>query len=302
VIRGDVSRAVSGIARYTSPDEDSARWHGFPFRDGDIVISTRSKSGTTWVQMICALLVFGGPDLPRSLAELSPWLDWEVEPRDEVVARLAAQRHRRIIKSHTPLDGLPLDERATFVVVARHPLDAAVSLYHQGDNLDRARLAQLTGSAPPAAEARPSVGAWLRQWIAWDGAPAERLDSLPGMIHHAADAWVRRDRSNVVLVHYDDLVADLPAEMGRLAGRLDIDVDAAQVGELARHATFTAMRDRATAVAPDRLGVLREPSRFFRRGTSGAGDELLTPVELAAYRRRVARLGPADAVAWLHRW
>ena len=44
--------------RYRSDDEDSGRWSGFPFRDGDIVISTRSKSGTTWMQMICALLIF----------------------------------------------------------------------------------------------------------------------------------------------------------------------------------------------------------------------------------------------------
>ena len=30
-------------------------------------------------------------------------------------------------------------------MTARHPLDMAVSLYHQGDNIDRARLRQLTG-------------------------------------------------------------------------------------------------------------------------------------------------------------
>ena len=48
--------------RYQSPDEDSARWLGFPFRDGDIVISSRSKTGTTWVQMICALLIFRHPN------------------------------------------------------------------------------------------------------------------------------------------------------------------------------------------------------------------------------------------------
>ncbi len=296
---------VSDTTRRTSPDEDSARWDGFPFRDGDIVVSTRSKSGTTWVQWICALLVFGGPDLPGPLAELSPWLDWEVEPRDDVVARLDAQRHRRIIKTHTPLDGLPLDERATFVVVARHPLDAAVSLHHQSDNLDRARLAQLTGSAPPSGrsgEVRPPIDVWLRKWIAWDGPHAERLDSLPGMIHHVADAWARRDRPNVVLVHYDDLSADLPREMARLAARLDVDMGVHEVRGLARHATFASMRERATALAPDRLGVLREPTRFFRRGTSGAGAALLTSDELAAYRRRVAGLAPADAMAWLHRW
>lgn len=43
--------------RYRSDEEDSARWIGFPFREGDIVISARSKTGTTWVQTICALLI-----------------------------------------------------------------------------------------------------------------------------------------------------------------------------------------------------------------------------------------------------
>src|SRR5690349_4032189 len=117
--------------RYRSSDEDSARWLGFPPRPGDIVISTRSKSGTTWMQMICALLIFQTPDLPAPLAELSPWLDWLTSPADEVYAELAAQPHRRFIKTHTPLDGVPLHEQCTYVVVARHPLDMAVSLHHQ---------------------------------------------------------------------------------------------------------------------------------------------------------------------------
>src|SRR5262245_13779462 len=39
-------RVGSTPFRYQSPEEDSARWLGFPFRDGDIVISTRSKTGT----------------------------------------------------------------------------------------------------------------------------------------------------------------------------------------------------------------------------------------------------------------
>ena len=67
---------------YTSADEDSARWWDFAFRAGDIVVSTRSKSGTTWVQMICLLLVFADPELPDRLGRLSPWLDWLVEPKE----------------------------------------------------------------------------------------------------------------------------------------------------------------------------------------------------------------------------
>src|SRR5215471_16038758 len=88
--------------RYQQEGRDSTRWLGFPFRDGDIVISTPSKTGTTWVQMICALLIFGEPQLPAPLGPLSPWLDHRVTPREEVYALLAAQQHRRFIKTHTP--------------------------------------------------------------------------------------------------------------------------------------------------------------------------------------------------------
>ncbi len=68
---------------------------GIPFRDGDIFISTRSKSGTTWVQMTCALVVFGRAQVQDSIDRLSPWPDWLGTLRDEVYDRLAAEDHRR---------------------------------------------------------------------------------------------------------------------------------------------------------------------------------------------------------------
>src|SRR5206468_6178515 len=120
-------------------------------------------------------LVFQNPTLPAPLWEVSPWLDWMIAPRDEVVARLEAQTHRRVIKTHTPLDGIPLDPRAVYMVVARHPLDAAVSLYHQGDNIDRQRLRELTGAPEPATPRSPSkpVHEWLLSWIASHDDPRE---------------------------------------------------------------------------------------------------------------------------------
>jgi hypothetical protein len=289
--------------RYRSADEDSARWLGFPFRQGDIVISTRSKSGTTWLQMICALLVFQTSELPAPLGQLSPWLDWLVAPRDEVYARLSAQEHRRFVKTHTPLDGLPLDGRATYIVVARHPLDMAVSLYHQGDNLDRERLRRLTGQAqaPGSGSPRPPVRDWLLSWIDWEGSPREQLDSLPGVMWHLSDAWARRSEPNVVLVHYDDLCADLEGGMRRLAALLGVSVADETWPALVEAATFERMRKRAGQLAPDPAGVLKDRAAFFRRGSSGAGRELLSSDELAHYRARAERLAPTDVLAWLHR-
>jgi len=255
------------------------------------------------MQMICALLVFGEPELPAPLSALSPWLDWLGCPRDEVYDRLAAQRHRRLIKTHTPLDGLPLDLRATYIVVARHPLDMAVSLYHQGDNLDRGRIAALTGQAgpPPPPRARPGLREWLLAWIDRDVDPRAQLDSLPGALWHLSDAWARRAEPNVVVVHYDDLVADLAGEMRRLADRLGVTVSAARWPALVEAATFEHMQARAGELAPNPDGILKDPRAFFRRGRSGAGLEQLTEAEYDGYRARAARRVPADLLAWLHR-
>lgn len=287
--------------RYRSPEEDSARWLGFPFRDGDIVISTRSKTGTTWVQMICALLIFGQPDLPAPLGQLSPWLDHLITPREEVYARLAAQRHRRFIKTHTPLDGIPLDPRATYLVTARHPLDMAVSLYHQGDNIDREQVAQLTGQAGPAGPPRPRkpLHDWLLGWISADPNPREELDSLPGVMWHLSDAWARRGEPNVLLVHYDDLIADLEGQMRRLAERLGIAVPGPAWPSLVEAATFEQMRASAARLV-SAGNILKSSTAFFRRGTSGAGREILTEEEIAGYHARTAALAPPGLLAWLH--
>jgi hypothetical protein len=288
--------------RYMSADEDSARWLDFEFRGDDIVFSTRSKSGTTWVQMICALLVFQTPDLPRPLGELSPWLDWLVEPKDKIFAELEVQRHRRFIKTHTPLDGLPIDDRVTYIVVARHPLDAAVSLHHQSGNINRARMAELTGTPELAKpEARPQLDDWLVSWIESDATARDQLDSFNGVFHHLTDAWSRRHASNVVLVHYADLLHDLNGEMRRIAAHLGIEVTDERVDELARAATFESMQASADRLAPDPSAVLLDKRRFFRSGRSGAGTDVLSPVALAAYHSRASRTAPPDLLAWLHR-
>ena len=144
--------------RYRSVIEDSARWDGFELRPSDIVISTPPKSGTTWTQMLCALLVFDGPEFPAPLNQMSPWLDQTTRSVDAVYAIYGAQRHRRFIKTHTPLDGLPIDDRVTYVVVGRDPRDVAVSMEHHLANMDVTRVLELRGAAVGNDDLDPSAG------------------------------------------------------------------------------------------------------------------------------------------------
>jgi aryl sulfotransferase len=172
-----------------------ARWTDFTFRQGDIVVSTWPKTGTTWVQMICALLIFQIPDLPAPLSELSQWLDLTSISRAEVYARLDAQEHRRIIKTHMPLNEIPVDPRATYIAVGRHPLDAALSFYHSDNNDNMADGSNSVVPGPPEPGRRSqqpmSAREWLLQWIDMEPSPG-RYHYLAMMLWQLLAAWTRR--------------------------------------------------------------------------------------------------------------
>ena len=134
---------------YRSLMTDNMRWDALELRAGDIIITTPSKCGMTWTQRLVSLLVFDGPDLPGPLSTVSPWFDQTIRSLDEVVAVLQAQQHRRFIKTHTPLDGLVLDDRVTYICVGRDPRDAAMSMLHQTENMDRDRVRELHEAVLP---------------------------------------------------------------------------------------------------------------------------------------------------------
>ena len=124
------------MRRYEASMYDSSRWDGFELRPGDIIISTPPKCGTTWTQMICALLILQEPELPLPLDTLSPWIDMVTRARTEVFADLEAQTHRRFIKTHTPLDGIPSDPAVTYICAGRDPRDVGLSMDRHIGNTD----------------------------------------------------------------------------------------------------------------------------------------------------------------------
>jgi hypothetical protein len=286
-------RPDRATVRYQGLVFDSARWQGFESRPGDVLVCTPPKSGTTWMQMIVALLVFQQPELPDRLAKLSPWLDMVTRSQREVLADLAAQQHRRFIKTHTPLDGLPEVDGVTYVVVGRDPRDVAISWANHLENLDldwvkaaRARSAEVDGIElePPPAPPPSGPESVVRQTV-----------------RHLLGFWEARDRLDVVFVHYDDLLADLAGEMQRLAGHLGIDVPDDRWPALVEAATLDAMRGRAADVVPGASAdQWRDPDRFFRRGTSGQWRADADDAALDRYTTLVRTLAPDDLVAWLH--
>lgn len=292
--------------RYRDLVADSARWTGFELRPGDIVVSTPPKCGTTWMQMLCALLVFDGPELPAPLEQLSPWIDMLNRPVAEVHALLDSQSHQRIIKTHTPLDGVPFRDDVHYVVVGRDPRDVAVSWDHHLANLDIGRLLELRATAvdpdddwfPPLPDVPDDPADRFRRFVTSDD---DGMLNLADVLQHLSVAWDRRHLPNVHLVHYADLTADLPGELWRLGRALGFELTPERAGELATNAAIDRMRDRATDVVPSAsMGLWRDPSRFIRTGGCGEWRALVTPADEDRYRRRVSSLVPEDLARWIH--
>ncbi len=295
--------------RYRSVVTDSARWDGFVFRPGDIVISTPPKSGTTWMQMLCALLIFNGPQFPESLDSISPWIDMPHRPIDEVRLGLARQEHRRFFKTHTPLDGLPLHSEVTYLVVGRDPRDVAMSYHHHRTHMDFARFLEQRAAAvgvddldelPPRPPMFDDPTETFRYFT--DAAdPAAPPPNLANVLHHLDTGWIRRHDPNVALFHYADLTADLSTELRRLASVLGMCLTDAASRELAAEASLDQMRNRADHLAPGAShGHWKAPREFFRTGGSGEWREIANTNDLDAYNARVTTLATSELANWAH--
>jgi hypothetical protein len=290
------------VREYREADADNARWEGFEFRPGDVIIDAPSKSGTTWTQLLVALLIFDGPVFPEPISRMSMWLEHRVRSVEEAHAAFAAQTHRRFIKSHIPLDGVPMVDEVRYVCVGRDPRDAAISMLHHGDNMDRERFNTLIGLAPPPADEPPKPPLAdeerIDRWIDGEYFPGWNVRSLA---HHYTTFWERRHLPNVDLFHFEDYRRDLPGEVKRLAAHLDIPIDNGKAEELAAEASLERARSRAEDIAPEaHLGLWKDTARFFRRGTSGEWQTAMTAAQQDRYERLMASLVPPDLGHWIH--
>ena len=130
---------------------DSTIWNDFNFRDDDIIISTYAKSGTTWVQQIVAQLLFNGEE-GMEVAEMSPWLDLRVPPKEVKLPLVEAQTHRRFLKTHLPVDALVFSEKAKYIYIGRDGRDVLWSMFNHHTTANDAWYEALNPHEPNSLE------------------------------------------------------------------------------------------------------------------------------------------------------
>ena len=282
------------MRHYSGVFTDTHNWDKFEHRSNDVFICIPPKSGTTWMQSICGLLILGNPEAGISYPELSPWIEFRLSSKsiETRLAQLSAQTHQRYIKSHSPLDGVPYFEDCTYLVGHRHPLDVHFSMWHHVQNMNLSQIDHLYTDDTAA-----NFKAFLTNSI-----EAEGLDqpSLELIAHHLKTARAMSNLPNVHMFHFDTMSNDLHGQMQRVAAAIGVSHPPELFEKLVAKATFKSMKANALLTAPGvKGGLYKNPSSFFNSGKGRKWEGKLNKAQIADYNARIATLLGDEDVRYL---
>jgi hypothetical protein len=234
-------------------------------RPTDIYISSYPRSGTTLTQWILYLLTHDEQPDPDHLTKVSPWFERSLAIGELTADDLASFDSPRVFKSHLPREWLP--DGARYIYVEREVEDVLVSYFH----FYQAYLGfrgSLEDFYRRFVEGRVQYGSWFEHVAGWH--------------EHADDP-------DVLILHYEELLADRKGSIAKILEFLGWDRDERSVDRAVIESSFDAMKrresvfDHATALLLER-GV--SPQSFLRSGTIGDGAVALDASQSRELRER----------------
>jgi hypothetical protein len=174
----------------------------FKPRPTDIIISPYAKCGTTWLQHIAhGLRTRGSMDFDE-ITIVTPWIEIAYDLGWDLDGPQVAEP--RVYKSHTTWHEVPKGGR--YICAFRNSHDAFVSYYRffEGFMFEPGTINLET----------------LLHWR-W---PRDKVDSQ-GYWHHLSSWWEQRHNKDVLLLCYEDMKADLPGTVRKIARFMEIALD-----------------------------------------------------------------------------
>jgi aryl sulfotransferase len=275
---------------------DSTVWNDFRFRAGDVVIASWGKSGCTWLQQIVGQLVL--PEAQsRAIAEVSPWMELALQNSRATLALLERQQHRRILKTHLPVDALVYSPNARYLFMARSGRDVVWSLFNHFQRLtptwyEMIRVRKRFGAIP--AGPPNDFRAFFRQWLAEDGYP------FWPFWDNVRSWWEIQGLPNLCLVHFRELKEEPTKTIDRIAQFLGVQVDADRRQRISERCAFGYMQANAEKIVQYGDIVFSGGAEaFFNKGENNGWRGLLSKDELDEYESARARYLCAECARWL---
>ena len=250
-----------------------------PMTGSDVIIATFPKAGTTWTQQICHGLRSNGDMNFKEVSWVAPWI--EQGHMFGIDANIPQQFAPRVFKTHLPY--AQVNKGARYIHVVREPKDTLVSFYSFMSG----------GVVDPTAI---SLTTFAEAWLLADQL-GERTDpdapfgaNLYNYWRHLLDWWDARAHAPVLTLTYEQMRADLPRHVARIADFMGIDADAQVLDVATRQASFEFMHTHKDQFSDEIPGI---PRRFEKvvRGEVGAhrslvSEELSARID-AAWRRYI---------------
>jgi aryl sulfotransferase len=145
---------------------------------------------------------------------------------------------------------------------------------------------------PPPPTVSPDIAQFYRDVL--DG----QAQAYP-MWSHLQGWWDARALPNMLVLHFNDLVADSAGQFRRIADFLDIAIDEVRLPDMVAHCSLAHMRK--VAEHDDFLNShFREGARtFLHKGVNGRWRDVLSQAEIDRCDEIAARELTPDCAAWL---
>lgn len=206
------------------------------------------------------------------------------------------------MKTHLPRDALPWDPKVKYIFIGRDGRDmvwsahnhlsagtpAFYDLFKGGPPYDGPEL------EPPSGTARDMALDLIR-----DDMPSQNLWPFWS---HTRTWWAARHQPNLLMIHFNDLKADLDGQMRRIADFLGTpDMPADRWADAVEHCTFAWMKEHGDVSAPPMSDVVFKngASDFINKGTNSRWKDVLSEDECRQYLEKAERELGKECANWL---
>ena len=286
---------------------DSRRWDAYQPRRNDVVVATYPKSGTTWVQRIVSLLIFQTLDVIE-LDRVCPWWERRTGASIEDISRYFEQQtHQRSIKTHLPLDGLPIYDEVKYIHVVRDGRDVALSYHNHCTSHSVESVAHLdTIGMNDDALLRPypkimeDPVAFFHNWLTTSAIEGQKNGS-PFLSYFEFEKTYAQavGQDNFLFIRYEDLEADIVDQMRRIADFLEISITHHILTRLAKGASFEEMQKVGDTLIPlTTKNFINGSDGFFNVGKSGRWKGVFEEDDLRLFNEKLSAL-PESYIRWM---
>ena len=113
--------------------------------------------------------------------------------------------------------------------------------------------------------------------------------------------YAARNLPNLLLVHFNDLKADLEGEIRRIADFLDVPVSEDKRADILEHCSFAYMKEHAVKMAPPQADVVWEggAGTFINKGSNGRWRDVLSAEDVRRYEEKAVEELGEECAGWL---